>query len=444
MLRPGTPGADLDRLLAALRNSPGGGLGVRAWSIYASESCRLALGVKDREIGNAHAPLSLAESCGARYLIVWDDGTISGGYLERRQLEDDPARTLRAARAAAYDDPDAAHVLGPAEMPAVDTYHAEAAAMAAGDTTHLARRLSEVRRRVADAGARTWSGSFSANHRFARIVSSAGLDAAVEGTTYGWFVTVDGEIGTGRSARGPESDTEFDERLERLMDLARRLTEPGAAIADGTLPVVLHPRVVEEYVLGTLLHHLDGATVSHGEGLFPREEFGSDRPVFREDFGLTLDPLQPLRAGSYSFTVEGVPARCCALIDRGRLVQPILDIKYSRRLGLPATPLPQAMDTVIVTGPERLSMTQALAEARGGALVLSVLGVHTQDSASGDFSLSAPQVLRIGEHGLAGRSRATISGNLFDLLRSDALRWVEFEGEHTPGLLFPCRIAGSG
>ena len=43
--------------------------------------------------------------------------------------------------------------------------------------------------------------------------------------------------------------------------------------------------------------------------------------------------------------------------------------------------------------------------------MLSVLGIHTQDSASGDFSLSAPQVLRIDEGALGGRSRATISGN---------------------------------
>ena len=79
--------------------------------------------------------------------------------------------------------------------------------------------------------------------------------------------------------------------------------------------------------------------------------------------------------------------------------------------------------------------------AHGGALVLSVLGIHTQDSASGDFSLSAPQVLRI-DNGLDGRTRATISGNLFEVLRSDALQLVDFEGEHTPGMLFPCRIDG--
>ena len=73
-------------------------------------------------------------------------------------------------------------------------------------------------------------------------------------------------------------------------------------------------------------------------------------------------------------------------------------------------------------------------------MVLSVLGVHTQDFTSGDFSLSAPQAITIGPKGLAGRLRATISGNVFELLRSPELELVRFPGEHTPGLLVRCRL----
>ena len=91
-------------------------------------------------------------------------------------------------------------------------------------------------------------------------------------------------------------------------------------------------------------------------------------------------------------------------------------------------------------GPPTLSVTEAVKQAVGGALVLSVLGLHTQDSASGDFSLAAPQALAIGANGLAGRVRATISGNLFDLLSDDELYFVRFEGQNIPGLLCRCRL----
>jgi PmbA protein len=98
------------------------------------------------------------------------------------------------------------------------------------------------------------------------------------------------------------------------------------------------------------------------------------------------------------------------------------------------------MDTVHLEGPPALTDQEGYEAAAGGVLVLSVLGVHTQDASSGDFSLSAPQALGIRNGVPTGRLRGTISGNLFDLLRMDDLNLVRFEGEHTPGMLVRCRF----
>ena len=73
-------------------------------------------------------------------------------------------------------------------------------------------------------------------------------------------------------------------------------------------------------------------------------------------------------------------------------------------------------------------------------MILAVLGVNTQDSASGDFSLLAPQALFIDDTGLAGHLRATFSGNLFNLLNSEGLALIDFDGEVTPGILWRCRL----
>jgi PmbA protein len=204
--------------------------------------------------------------------------------------------------------------------------------------------------------------------------------------------------------------------------------------------VLLAPRVVEAYVLGTLLENLNGPTVAHGEGHFRREEFGSGHAVLREDLGLRLDPLEPLRRGSYRFTSEGVPAAPCVFVERGRLLRPLLDLKYARRLGLAPTPLPLGLDTLHLEGRESLTLPEAMLAADGGVLVLAVLGVHTQDNGSGDFSLAAPQALAIRGGAVGGRLRGTLSGNLFRVLVDDAMRLVAFEDEHTPGLLVRCRF----
>lgn len=430
----------IDPLLDAIRRISSPGPGIRDWSICFSESRRLSLGIKDRQAGGAHTPLRMAQSCGARYLLVWEDGKVSRGSLERRQLEAEPDQALVMARTAAYRDDDAAQVLGPDRFPDVVLLDEAAVAVAGGETDLIARRLASIRRRVDDHGFKTWSGSISAAEGHSRILTSAGLDVSGSGTTIGWHVTLDGEIGSGFSARSPESASEFEERMDRLVRTASRLRVDAEPMTGGVHPVLLHPRVVESYVLETLLTNLGGAAVFHGEGHFRREQFGSARPVLREDLTLRLDPLEPLKLGSYRFTSEGVPAAPCSFIDRGRLVSPILGLKYARRLGLPPTPLPYGLDTIHLEGPEPLDLDAALEEMDNGALILSVLGVHTQDSASGDFSLSAPQALRVSGGERGGRIRATISGNLFDLLADETLRLVRFDGEHTPGLLLRCRL----
>jgi len=430
----------LDRLLDAVRSVRPDGVTVRDWRFYVTEARRLSLGIKDREAGNPNAPLTISHSGGARYLLIWDDGRVSRGFLERRQLEDEPRTALEDTYRAAYDDPDAAQVLGPQEPPQVALHDPQVAEMSRGEGPSLSERLRIVRGHVASGDVRTWSGSFSFSEGQARLVTSAGLDVGGEGTSSGWHVTINGEIGDGFSARALEPAAEFNSRLDRLLETARQLQQEAPGMPAGMHRVILHPRVVESYALDTLLTNLEGSSVAHGEGHFRLEQFGSDSPLLREDLTLRLDPLEPMKSGSYRFTREGLPAARCTFIDRGRLIRPVLDLKYARRLGLPPTPVPYSADTLFLEGPTRLPLPTALERADGGALILSVLGVHTQDSASGDFSLSAPQALRIEGAGLGGRLKATISGNLFDLLRSDSLEMVAFEGEHTPGLAIDCRL----
>ena len=73
-------------ILDALADRHAAGRGVREWSVYLTESRRVSLGIKDRHAGNAHAPLSISESCAARYLFVWNDGLVSRGSFERTPM----------------------------------------------------------------------------------------------------------------------------------------------------------------------------------------------------------------------------------------------------------------------------------------------------------------------------------------------------------------------
>ncbi len=430
----------LDRLVAAARSARPGGVRVREWSVHVAESRRASIGTQDAHTGGPHSPLGIAEALSARWHLVWEDGRVVSSDLDRTAIEEGLGEAIERARAAAREDPDAAQVAPPARMPDVSLLDSAAARMAAGDLAPLAGRLRAIRDRLASHGFRTWSGSFHATHTTARIVTSSGLDASSESTLAGWHATFDGELGNGHVARAQDGDAEFEVRLDRLADLAARLRLPAPPGGARSRLAVLHPAVVRSLVFGTLLHNLDGAAVAHGESRFPAKAFGSRMPVFPEGLSLRVEPLEPLKAGSYRFTLEGVPAAPTTFVDRGRLVTPVLGLKYARRLGGRPTGIPVASDALRLSGPPAIALEEALESAPGGTLVLAVLGVHTQDRASGDFSLSAPQALAIAGGSARGRLRVTMSGNVFEVLADDALRLVRFPGEDVPGLRIRCAV----
>lgn len=412
---------------------------VAAWSFFATATRRASLGGKDGRLGGAQAPIALGDSAAARYLLVWDDGKVSRGTIERARLDGDPVGALAAARDGAIDDPDAAHVRGPATMPETTTYDDTVADLAGGrDAGRMISRLVRIAGTADALRAATWSGSIGATVTSSRLTTSAGLDVAGCGTSYGWGASLDGITGDGWSSRRADDDDAFEARVEALGARLESLRRPADPPAAGVVPVLLHPDVVEAFVLPVLLHNLSGSTVDHGEGAFSREAFDRRDRVLREDLVLAVDPLRPLRSGSYRFTTEGVPASTWTFVEGGRLASPVLDVKYARRLGREPTAIVAGWDAAAFSLGDRLDLADA--EAASVGTVLSVLGVHTQDFGSGDFSLSAPQILRHGSGGPAGRIRGTLAGNLFEVLRDDGTRTVEVPGETTPGLLIRCRL----
>lgn len=422
-----------------MRAAATGDLALDAWSVYGTESRRLSLGIKDGQAGNAHAPLAIAEGSMARYLFVWGDGTISRGVLQRSQLADEARAVLTEARRSAYQDPDAAHVSGTGSFEEVPIHDDEVASIATGSTGRLAERLQRLRERIDASAIGTWSGSLSAGMGKARVVTSAGLDVAGEGTSWGWFASGDGLLGEGFGGRRVDDATGFERRVERMIETVALLKGEIAAVPAGKQRVLLHPDVADRYAISTLLHHLDGSTVANEEGRFAASQFGDGEAHLPERFSLRLDPLTPWGVGSYRFTSEGVPAARCSFVERGRLVQPYCTLKYARRLDREPTPLPYESDSLeIDSGPRRDRRT-----ALGGErtlLVLSVLGVHTQDRTSGDFSLSAPQVLVFENGRCLGRQKGTISGNLFDVLAQPDFELVDFPDEQVPGMAFACNF----
>jgi hypothetical protein len=362
--------------------------------------------------------MTLAESLTARYKLIWDDGRVSRGAMERRAIEREPERSWRA-RAAASFDPDAIDVLGPRDS---RRRHARRGrrAIAAGGVEAFVPRLAAISERVARHGIRTWSGRCTPREA-ARVVTSAGWTSRA-----GHVRRMERDAGrrARRRARraGARADADLESRLDHSSPSSLALRAGGSAPRRRP-PVSFHPTSSTTTSLGVLLHNLDGAQVAHGTGRVPKEQFGARRRCFGDDL-----TCAPTRASRWPRERTGSARRASRASVRvrgaGRLSTPLLDLKYAPALGWPDRPT-RRDGHALPRGPAVDLYDDAL-DRLGRALVLSRswrahAGLHERRLLARPPRRPAHRPV-----GLAGRLRATISGNVFELLRSPSSRSCGF------------------
>lgn len=402
------------------------------------------VGVRDRQRAGVHSPLTLGRGFALDYLFQWQDGRITTGVAERLAIAH-PERFLQLAREAAFDDPDGANFLGASSMPGTELFSEAVASEArSGGEASFDALLAEGAARAESWSFSTWSGSLSASATERGVETSRGLRVQAPSTRAGYSFWYEGRTGDGHASRTPIPPDEAGRRLERACALVRRLGQPEPSFEPGRMPVLVHPSVVESLVSTYVLGNLHGERIYHGQSAFRIDQFGAAETVFSPDLSLRLDPSIAMDIGSFRFTTEGVPARSLTYIEGGRLVNPILDLKYARRLSRDPVPGPIAFESLRFTGGSSMGEDEALRLIPHGVLVLSLLGLHTQDTTRGDFSVAAPQTLAIQKGALGGGLKAVLTGNFFEVLRDPRLVFVRFEGFRTPGLLFESSVAVEG
>ena len=466
--------AEIAALLAVLEAGGTPEARIADWRLHWTRRREASAAVRDSEPMNVHAPLSVDESTGAGIFIQWKDERVSRRRFTRAEAAN-PARLLAEAAAAAYEDPDAAVFPGPVEPPDVPLHSEDAARVAGGWLDPLGDVLACPREAAAKAGIRNVSGSVSAVHAVSGVQSSRGCRLSEESTRFRWWFSFDGVAGESGVERRVIPGSVVAERLVEPVERAIRLRADEPTFLPGRpglLPVLLHPAAAEPFFFTYVIGNLDGELVWNRRSAFRPEQFalpggsppdaptaGTEAPrsadlpfVAREDLSVRLDPLVPFGAGSYRFTREGVPARRADLIASGRLTTPLLNLKYARRFGCPPLPDPFGAESLVFemrpcpgAGEMRPfpEASEAIASLERAVIVYGVLGLHTQDPTSGEFSVSAPQSLAIRNGRLGGRVRAALSGNFLEALRSPDLRLVRFPGQPMPGILLQATVGVS-
>lgn len=427
--------AQLEELLYQSQHAPKNEeLHLSDWRILVHESEEVSLGIKDNSPGSVYTPPSYRQGESGEVFLVWADGKCSQAMVQLGAHDDQAywQQELAQWRQASYEDPDATHIPSPEPLPIVAVEDRAIQKVIAGDDKIL---FDQVRRWLTDKPSNAkLQGSIQAAWGYRHVRTSTGLAVTYQQSHFVSWFSFDSLVGGGFAKRRLSQPEEQEKLWARTLNLYEAMQTVAPPVGAQT-QVILAPAMTEDMLGQFILPNFSGDRVIEGQGAFTKESFFEHKLVFHPHLSLLIDPLRPLELGSYLVTPEGVPADRTELVRDGKLQTPFLRVKDSVRWGAKPTALPQGMSGLYLVHKAEVPWVKAMQNVEDGVLVLSVLGLHTQEAVSGSYSLSAPHSLRILKGQIVGKTDVKLTGNFLADLAAPTTKTAQSELDKYPYLM---------
>jgi len=284
--------------------------------------------------------------------------------------------------------------------------------------------LKNVISTATDSGCEVTGSGFSASEGRSLILNSNGVSIEDEGTGFGIALSVtlqkDGEIATAYNSQSSRFfDLDGEKLANEVCDLAKKSLN--------TKPVETNDYdVVLDYyaaigLLQTFMGAFNGENVRRGRSIL-KDKMGSE--ITNPTLTITDNPLLEKGMNTGKCDGEGTPSQKTDLIKDGVLNSFIYDIYTANTVDTKTTSngYRGSYLTTPMIAPSNLefkfSEMKDLSEIDKGVLTTSVLGAHTANPISGDFSVEASNAFKIENGELADPiNKAMISGNIFEIMK---------------------------
>ena len=278
---------------------------------------------------------------------------------------------------------------------------------------------------ASDRGCEVTGSGFSASEGRSLIVNSNGVSIENEGTGFGLGLSVtlqkDGKIATAYNSQSSRFfDIDGEKLASEVCDLAKSSIDTKP-VETGDYDVVLDYYAATG-LLQTFISAFNGENVKRGRSIL-KDKMGSE--IANPTLSIVDNPL--LEKGMFTSKCddEGSASQKTDLIKDGILNSFIYDIYTANTEGVKTTSngLRGSYLTTPMIAPTNLEfkfseMTE-LEEIKSGVLTTSVLGAHTANPISGDFSVEASNAFKIENGELTDPiNKAMISGNIFEIMKS--------------------------
>jgi PmbA protein len=279
-------------------------------------------------------------------------------------------------------------------------------------------------------GAEPVSGGVSAVSVSELLINTSGVELEERGTIFtAYLETVargdDGAVATGYDfANSRTALSDLADVGRSAADLAVR-SVGGVRGESGKAEVLLGPIAFADILENAFVPSTFGDNVQKGRSSLARR---IGEAVAVESFSITDDGLFPSGMATSSFDGEGVASQKTPLVERGVLRAFLYDGYTAGKEDPPTTStgnaerpgyagIPRIGTTNLIASSTKPS--NVLAETDRGYLVTGVIGAHTANPVSGDFSVEARNVFSVEDGAPQKPIRSLmLAGNVFELLRS--------------------------
>ncbi len=269
------------------------------------------------------------------------------------------------------------------------------------------------------------SGGFTRAKSRRLILNTNGIETEEEATAVSGFVdviTTDGDTSTAYDfAISRALDIDFFTIGKNASELALKSSD-GIKIEPQKTDVIFHPFAFSDILEEALAPSIDSDNVQKGRsGLI--NKLGEELAV--PELSIYDDGLVEAGIETSASDDEGVPSQRTTVIEKGVLKTYLYDSYTAGKAGVKSTgngsrasyvsPPAVGLRNFIIDYPQ----TDIIADTQSGIFVNTVIGAHTANSISGDFSVEARNAFTIKDGALDKPIKSLmISGNAFELLKN--------------------------
>lgn len=367
-----------------------------------------------------YARESFARGIGIRAIV---SGAVGFSSTNREDsIEEASLLAVRSARAS-QPDPDWSSLPHQGSYPAVHgVFDPKLAGIELSECVELA---ADLIRGVTSAGAVPTSGGLAVSTGTGYIVNTNGIEHTEEGTSIAASIECIVKDGSGIStayefdiSRNLDIDTY--EIGKRAGELAKQSLH-GGKIETSRTAVLFCPLAIADILEYTFIPSLSADNVQKGRSML--SQIGAE--VAAGELTICDDGLRTGGIGTAQTDDEGTSSQKTAIIEDGILKNHLHDAYTAGkadlastgnaiRAGYGTTPSIDVRNLVIGYPPGDI-----VAETQNGVLVHSVIGAHTANPYSGDFSIEARNSFLV-EYGEVKQpiKSLMIAGNIFDMLKN--------------------------